>query len=132
MDEITNEDIRLIETIKPELIHTVLKKIWVEENCPQEFRQALFHLIPKPGKPGKRRDLRLQANYRPISLLSTLRKLYEIILSSRILSHVSLNESQFGFLSGRSTSDCIFLLVEAILEARYTARGPRDGKNLRL
>ena len=132
IDEITNEDIRLIETIKPELIHTVLKKIWVEENCPQEFRQAHFHLIPKPGKPGTRRDLRLQANYRPISLLSTLRKLYEIILSSRILSHVSLNQSQFGFLSGRSTSDCIFLLVEAILEARYTARGPRDGKNLRL
>ena len=34
MDEITNEDIRLIDKIKPELIHTVLQKIWVEENCP--------------------------------------------------------------------------------------------------
>ena len=132
LDEITNEDIKLIENIRPGLIHTILLKLWEEEICPLEFRRSLLHLISKPGKPGKRRDLRLQTNYRPIALLSSFRKLYEVILSSRILTHVSLNQSQFGFLPGRSTSDCIFILVEAILQARYNTRGPRDGTNQRL
>ena len=132
LDEVTNEDIKLIENLRPGLIHIVLLKIWEDEKCPKEFCMSIFHLIPKLGKPGKPKDLRLQKNYRPIALLSAIRKLYEIILSSRILKHVSLNQAQFGFLSGRSTSDCIFLLVEAILEARYVVRGPRNGRNQRL
>ena len=132
LDEITNEDIKLIENLKPGLIHAVLQKFWKDEKCPVEFCQSILHLIPKPGKPGKTKDLRLQKNYRPIALLSTFRKLYEIILSSRILRNVSLNQSQFGFLSRRSTLDCIFLLVEAILEARYSVHGPRSGSNQRL
>ena len=132
LDEITNEDIKLIEALRPGLIHIVVRKFWESEKCPVEFCQAIFHLIPKPGKPGRSKNLRLQKNYRPIALLSTFRKLYEIILSSRILRHVSLNQAQFGFLSGRSTLDCIFLLVEAILEARYIVHGPRNGTNQRL
>ena len=79
-DEVTNEDIKLIEELQPGLIHIVLQKILENERCPVEFRQSLFHLIPKSGKPGKPKDLRQQNNYRPIALLSTLRKLYEVIL----------------------------------------------------
>ena len=75
LDEITNEDIKLIEMLRPGLIHTVLQKIWEAEKCPIEFCQSIFHLIPKPGKPGKSKDLRLQKNYRAIALLSTIRKL---------------------------------------------------------
>ena len=132
MDEITNEDIKLIENIRPGIIHTALQKLWMNETSPSEFQQSLVHLFPKPGKPGKPRDLRLQKNYRPIALLSTFRKLYEVILSSRILGSVALCQSQFGFRPRRSTSDCIFLLVEAILEARYVVRGPRCGKQQKL
>ena len=124
-DEITNEDIKLIENLRPGHIHIVLQKIWKNEKCTVEFFQSIFHLIPKPGKRGKAKYLLFQKNYRPIALLSAFRKLYEIILSSRILRHVSLNQSQFGFLPGRSTLDCIFLLVGAILEARYGVQGPR-------
>ena len=80
LDEITNEDIKLIENLQPGLIHAVLQKFWKDEKCPVEFCQSIFHLIPKPGKPGKTKDFRLQKNYRPIALLSTFRKLYEIIL----------------------------------------------------
>ena len=132
LDEITNEDIKLIDNLRPGLIHSLLQKIWDAEICPNEFRQSIFCLFPKPGKPGKPIDLREQKNYRPIALLSTLRKVYECILSSRILKIASLNCSQFGFLHGKSTTDCIFLLVEAILEARYAVRGPRMGTNQRL
>ena len=132
LDEITNEDIKLIDCVRPSLILSVLQKMWEMESCPDGFRQSIFYLFPKPGKPGKPKDLRQQKNYRPIALLSALRKVYESILSSRILNNVTLNVSQFGFLAGKSTSDCIYLLVEAILEARYSVRGPRKGTNQRL
>ena len=132
LDEITNEDIKLIDNLRPELIHLVLQKMWNMESCPAGFRQSIFYLFPKPGKPGRPKDLRQQKNYRPIALLSAFRKVYESILSSRILNSVTLNLSQFGFLPGKSTSDCIFLLVEAILEARYAVRGPKKGTFQRL
>ena len=132
LDEVTNEDLKLIENLRPGLIHLILQKIWEDEKCPEEFCLSIFHLISMPAKPGKPKGFRLQKNYRPIALLSAFRKLYEIILSSRILKHVQLNQAQYCFLSGRSTSDCIFLLIEAILEARYVVRGPRNGRNQRL
>ena len=45
---------------------------------------------------------------------------------------VSLNQAQFGFLKGRSTLDCLFLLREAILEARYYCTGIMGGKHQKL
>ena len=58
IDEITNEDIKLIEQTKPGLILTVLNKIWVEEKCPLKFRQPVIHLVPKPPKPETRQTVR--------------------------------------------------------------------------
>ena len=104
----------------------------MEERCPENFRQALIHLFPKPPKFGKRKDLRFQKNYRPISLLATLRKLYEAIISARVMKTVRLQKSQFGFLRGRSALDCIFLIREAILEARYVGKWKKDGRNQKL
>ena len=132
VDEITNEDIKLIETLSPGLILKTLQNIWMEEKCPENFRHAIIHLFPKPQKPGKPKDFRFQKNYRPISLLVTFRKLYEAILSIRVLNTVRLQKSQFGFLRGRSTLDCIFLLRETILEARYARKWKKGGRNQKL
>ena len=132
VDEITNEEIKLIENLRPGLILGILQRIWKDELCPDNFRQSTIYLFPKPSKPGKQKDLRYQKNHRPISLLITIRKLYEVIISSRVLRCVSIHNSQFGFLEGRSTLDCIFLLREAILEARFIIRGKMGGYNQRL
>ena len=110
IDEITNEDIKQIEQIKPGLILTVLNKIWVEEKCPFESRQPVIHLVPKPPKPGKHKNERFQTKNRPIPLLATFRKLFEMMLSNRIMKLETLNQSQFGCLLGRLTLDCLFLL----------------------
>ena len=52
------------------------------------------------------------SNFRPISLLSTLSKLIERLVRERLLNflatHNILNQSQFGFLSGRNTPDAMF------------------------
>ena len=53
-------------------------------------------------------------NYRGISLLSCLGKLFTRILSNRLNSWAEvenkLNEEQFGFRKGRGTNDCLFVL----------------------
>ena len=127
-DEITNEDLQYIYEIKPTLIFKILQNIWKTGECPSEFKQCIIHLIPKASKVGKKRkDHRFQKNHRPIALLSSLRKLYEIILADRIINRVLLTECQFGFRQRRSTLDCLFLLREIILEARYCSRGKRGG-----
>ena len=48
VDEITNEDIKLIESLRPDLILSILQKMWTEERCPDNFRQALIHFFPSP------------------------------------------------------------------------------------
>ena len=92
----------------------------------------MIYLFPKTGKPGMKKYHSFQSNYRPISLLPTLRKLYEVILSARLLGKIELNECQFGFLRNKSATDCIFLLIESILEARYISRERYGGRTQKL
>ena len=54
------------------------------------------------------------ANYRPISLLSVVGKIFERIVVEAINNHLQehslLSDQQYGFRSGRSTSDLLMLL----------------------
>ena len=61
------------------------------------------------------------SNYRPISVLPALSKIFEKIMLDQMMSHFSLNkilhERQFGFTKGMSTTDASVKLVAHILEA---------------
>ena len=63
---------------------------------PTNGKRAKVIPIPKPNKPGTDPN-----SYRPISLLSTLGKLFERILAARLTSFVNrqhlLPHTQFGF-----------------------------------
>lgn len=79
----------------------------------------------------EKRNLNDVNNYRGITLVSVSGKLFSHILNNRLIqwseSLDKLNESQFGFRPGKSTSDCVFILhsiVSNILdngEKLYTA-----------
>lgn len=60
-------------------------------------------------------------NYRPISLLSSLSKVFEKILKKRITDFISryriISEKQYGFQMARSTQDAIADLTKYIYEA---------------
>ena len=62
-------------------------------------------------------------NYRPISLLSVVSKVFERIMYSRIISFLEkfhlLNDSQFGFRSKRSFVDAIAHIVEKVREDHH-------------
>ncbi|GBP20110.1 RNA-directed DNA polymerase from mobile element jockey [Eumeta japonica] len=82
------------------------------KNChfPEVEKDAVLIGIPKPGKP---RDL--PASSRPISLLSSLGKLYERILYHLIKKGLII-DGQFGFLSHHLYPQQALRLVEYISE----------------
>jgi hypothetical protein len=69
----------------------------------KEWKHAVVIPIPKPGK-----DPSNPSNYRPISLLSSISKVFERIILKRLNTFVStqnvLPNHQFGFRAAHSTS----------------------------
>lgn len=90
---------------------------------PDRLKEAIVVPLHKGGDPS------LMTNYRPISLLSSISKLFEKIIHGRLITFwakygiFSLN--QFGFLPGRSTDMAIFghvkEVVQGIEEGDYVA-----------
>ena len=80
---------------------------------PEVFKQAIVVMIHKKGK-SKENPL----NYRPISLLEPIGKVYETIINKRLKWYLEdnglLNDLQFGFRPGRSTHTSISTMLEFI------------------
>ena len=61
------------------------------------------------------------ANFRPISILPALSKIFEKIIYDQLLAHFLINkllhEKQFGFTRGRCTTDAGIALLKHIFEA---------------
>ena len=70
-------------------------------------------------------DKNIADNYRGITLLSCLGKLFTRILNTRITKwadvYGKINETQFGFRKGKGTTDCLFIL-NAVIELLFTKK----------
>ena len=68
------------------------------ESSPQEWKMHKICPIPKKGDP------LLVHNYRPISLLCVLSKVFEKAVYDQIISfiHPKISKNQFGFMPNRS------------------------------
>ena len=79
---------------------------------PSAFKIAVIKPVYKNG------DQLEVANYRPISLISNLAKVFEMLLKKRIISYLDkyhiLSDKQFGFRENRSTQDAIEYLTSKI------------------
>lgn len=77
----------------------------------------LSRLVPL-FKSGEKED---PSNYRPVSVLPVLSKVFEKIMLNQMLSYFSANhllhKKQFGFTKGRSTTDAGIALIKHIFEA---------------
>ena len=69
----------------------------------------------------KKQDPKLCSNYRPISSLPFLSKVYERLIANRIISffnkHSLFSEKQYGFLKGRSTQEAVMNFTENVYDA---------------
>ena len=73
------------------------------------------------------------SNYRPISLLNTLMKIYEALIHKRLVTYLEKNgifsDFQAAYRPNRSCADHILTLHEIFLEYRYNKFGPRGGRS---
>ena len=106
-DNIPPEAIKCGKPALLQPLHDLLCLCWEEGAVPQDMHYATIVTLYKNN--GDRSDCN---NYRGISLLSIIGKLYARILLHRLqlLADRVYPESQCGFRAGRSTTDMIFSL----------------------
>ena len=126
-DKICN-NLKLGKAVGPDMIpnevlrHTGIRQLLVDfiNMCftnnviPSVWRLSMISPIPKSSS----KDPYVPLNYRGISLLSCMYKLYSAALNSRITSHCEINgllvDEQNGFRSKRSCQDHIYVLSSII------------------
>lgn len=124
LDGVPNAVVKQACATDPDALLNVFNRCLELGEFPRLWKKAKLVLIHKgadkpPDEP---------SSYRPISLLSTVGKLYERLLLGRVNIHLNntvrgLSDSQFGFRAGRSTEDALAAVLEATDEAaRVPAR----------
>lgn len=99
------------ETLTP--VITYLVNLSLRTGC---FPTALKHAIIVPIH--KNGDKGVVGNYRPISILTSLSKIFEKVINKRIIEYLELNHllssNQYGFRRGKSTSEAVLKLTDFV------------------
>ncbi|UYV63018.1 hypothetical protein LAZ67_2002859 [Cordylochernes scorpioides] len=121
LDEIPNEAIKYLLEEHTIYLRNLFNKILGTSQVPQQWTRTIIHPIFKNGDPDN------PSNYRGISLISNLSKLFTSILKTRWNDWMErksiLAENQAGFKKGYSCQDHIFTLVSLIQMTLSRRRG---------
>ena len=83
---------------------------------PTAWKLAILCMLIKPDK-----LFSLTTSYRPISLCSTIMKLFERVIEKRLRKHLEdtgfLSKYQSGFKKAKSTNNHLFLLSQTVTES---------------
>ena len=116
-DTIPNEVLRLGTTTS--LFHHLAKLFTSSVQLgyiPTAWKIATLRMLLKPDKLPS-----LTTSYRPISLISSIMKLFERVIEQRLRSHLEhvgfINKHQSGFRRAKSTDDHLFRLSQSIMES---------------
>ena len=108
----------------PKFLHKLLSKFWNDEKVPESFKESVIRPFLKPGKNPCKRE-----NYRPISLLNVIMKLYEQLIKRRLVNFLEsssfFSKAQAAYRTGCSTVDNLLVLQEIFFYYRYVKKGPR-------
>jgi hypothetical protein len=99
------------------MLTTLFKLVWRAELVPCAWRHGVITSLFKAG------DRAECNNYRPITLLPTIGKLFTAIMATRLERFVPLHDHQSAFRKARGTMDPLFVFSATILERK--ARGLR-------
>ena len=117
LDTIHNEVLRLGTTTS--LFHHLAKLFTSSTRLgyiPTAWKLATLRMLLKPDKLPS-----LTTSYRPISLISSIMKLFERVIEQWLRSHLEhigfINKHQSGFGKAKSTDDDLFRLSQSIMES---------------
>ena len=108
----------VLKNCEPELsyIQAKLFNICLKESCfPDCWKDS--SVVPVSKNVGERSTAK---NYRPVSLLSVVSKVFEKLVNNRIVDHLEkcgLSDFQYGFRSSRSTADLLTVVSDRITRA---------------
>ncbi|KAL4084515.1 hypothetical protein QTP88_027930 [Uroleucon formosanum] len=112
-DKITNLMLKKLPPKGLVFMATLFNSLLRHGYFPSKWKVATIILINKPGKDKSNPD-----SYRPISLLSSISKLFEKIIHTRLLFYLNaidlIPKFQFGFRSNHSTVQQLFRITEHI------------------
>ena len=95
-----------------DLLHQLFKVVWHEETVPKQWREGLIVNLFKKG------DKEDPGNYRGITLLSVVGKVFCKVINNRLVQYLDcggkLHEGQTGFRVGRSCMDNAYVLNEVV------------------
>ena len=115
-DGISNRLIKNIGDIIAKPISKLINQSITEANFPKILKEAKVVPIHKKGS-------KLEvANYRPISLLPALSKIWEKIINTQLTERMNdlevISDTQFGFRKNHNTTNAVQRLVQEVNEAK--------------
>jgi len=119
-DDILYEFIKYLPKNGHEAILHLFNTVWSNGVLPDDWHHSVVIPVLKPGKSPE-----TLGSYRPISLTSTLCKLMERLVTSRLVwyleKHNLLNNSQSGFRKNRNTLEHIIRLQDNITKYNHNS-----------
>lgn len=116
LDNITNKAIKMFGNKTTAALTSIYNSALRLGYFPNEWKIAIILAFNKPHK-----DPRLPSNYRPISLLSSLSKIFEKLILTRLNKFLSANcvipTTQFGFKPNHATTHQLLRITEHIANA---------------
>jgi len=109
-DNISAELIKAGGTALKQRIRKLIGRIWEEETLPSEWTEGIICPIYKKG------DRMLCSNYRPITLLNVVYKIFTILIQKKLskIMEDKLEDCQMGFRANRSTIHNLFIVRQII------------------
>ena len=100
-----------------ETLHKLFNVVYAAERAPETWRKGTIVNLYKRDDPTD------CGNYRPITLLRSMDKLYALLLTKRLQAHVPLHDQQYAFRPSRGTHNALFN-VTSVLRTRVPAGDP--------
>jgi hypothetical protein len=120
LDEVSTDFLKATENIISPFLTKLFNHLFNTGTFPQDWCKSVIIPLFKKG------DMNLPGNYRGISLLSCISKVFTSILNNRLYSWAEkehkIGEEQAGFRKEHSTADHIFTLVSIIKKTLYNQR----------
>ena len=111
-DNIPTEIIAENMDIMSNIFYDNIDKCFSESFFPDDVKRA--EVIPIFKKDIKKDSKNLKENYRPVSILSNISKIYETCLYNELSNYFEdiFSDYQFGFRKGISAQQCLIILIE--------------------